>query len=434
MSLELFIQKLEEDIKNHNEKRSLGDNLTKEEREALQDMRQWKDKIIRPYDKGTGFVIDYTESYKNRVKAELSNPLIYSIVENVDDAILQINNRIKAWIDKYPLEMSPQLHEWVINDKAEFGYFYLNYKTHKPEKNYPGRLITSGCGSPTENLSVWIEYHLKPLMSELSHRLEDCSEFLRKLELYNEKRCAQEDPKPIILCTWDIEAMFPNITNEIGLAVCKELLDKRRVLEPTTNCLIDAILITLEENVAQFDNIVVKQIDGTAMGPHHSCSYADIAIDKVIDQVVNSELNPYKQWIDLWERFRDDIIAAWIGSETDLLKFDYWLNQINSRLKFTLKHSYKEVKKIIIESSMYSKSSDSHSYLLPSSCHPSHVCRNIPVGVMKRIKRNCSGREKCLEGFQEYKQHLLNRSYNVDLIDNAIAKADEISRDVLIGK
>ena len=133
-ALELFIQKLEEDIKNHKEKNSLGDNLSKEERDALQDIRQWKDKIVRPYDKGTGFVIDYTESYKSRVKAELSNPLIYSVVENTEDAISQINNRIKDWIDKYPQEMSPELQEWVIDDKAEFGYFYLNYKAHKPEK------------------------------------------------------------------------------------------------------------------------------------------------------------------------------------------------------------------------------------------------------------------------------------------------------------
>ena len=35
-----------------------------------------------------------------------------------------------------------------------------------------------------------------------------------------------------------------------------------------------------------------------------------------------------------------------------------------------------------------SKACDSHAYLMPTSCHPAHICKNIPSGVMKRIKRN----------------------------------------------
>ena len=131
-------------------------------------------------------------------------------------------------------------------------------------------------------------------MKEIPYRLEDTSELLRKLETYNEKRNSEENPKPIILCTWDIESMFPNITNELGLSACRELLEKRTTKEPSTNCLIDAILISLEENIAEFDNIVVTQIYGTTMGRHHSCSYADIAVDKAIDQkVMESSFNPF---------------------------------------------------------------------------------------------------------------------------------------------
>ena len=43
--------------------------------------------------------------------------------------------------------------------------------------------------------------------------------------------------------------------------------------------MIEAIEVTLEENIAQFDGIVIKQCDGTAMGPHHACSYAEIAVN-----------------------------------------------------------------------------------------------------------------------------------------------------------
>ena len=116
--------------------------------------------------------------------------------------------------------------EWFIDKNASFGYiYYMNYKAHKPEKNYPGRYITSGCGSPTERLSSWIEYFLKPLMSKLPYRLEDTSHFLRDLKEFNSRRHEQENPTKVSLASWDIESMYPNIDNEVGLKACLQLLN-----------------------------------------------------------------------------------------------------------------------------------------------------------------------------------------------------------------
>ena len=82
---------------------------------------------------------------------------------------------------------------------------------------------------------------------------------------------------------------------------------------------------------------------------------------------------------------------------------------------------------------MYSKPSDTHAYLMPTSCHPTHVCRNIPKGVMKRVKRNCSEESACNQGYTEYKQHLVDRGYNNFLIDKTIADAEATPREQLIG-
>ena len=308
LALELFLQKVDIEIKNHKEKKNLGDNLSTDERKALQDIRSWSDVIIRPYDKGVGFVIDEVENYKTHIFKELNKSTIYSLVTDIDNAIPNINNRIRDWMVHYHDEISSKFQNWMIDDKAGFGYFYLNYKAHKPEKGYPGRLITSGCGSPTERLSSWCEYHLKPLMTLLPYRLEDTSHFIRKVLIYNEKASTENTPKNIILFSWDIEAMYPNITNDLGLTACKELLNKRDILEPSTDCIIDAIQITLEENIAKFGSTVVKQCDGTAMGPHHACSYADAAADYAVDQkIMSHSLNPLYDKIVDWSRFRDDI-------------------------------------------------------------------------------------------------------------------------------
>ena len=52
---------------------------------------------------------------------------------------------------------------------------------------------------------------------------------------------------------------------------------------------------------------------------------------------------------------------------------------------------------------------------------------------MKRVKRNCSDTEAVLAGYDEYKQYLLARGYNGDLIDCAIDQAEEVPRERLLG-
>ena len=147
-------------------------------------------------------------------------------------------------------------------------------------------------------------------MTLLPYRLEDISHFIRKVLIYNEKASTENIPNNIILCSWGIEAMYPNISNNLGLIACKELLNKRNILEPSTDCIIDAIQITVEENIAKFGSTVVKQFDGTAMGPQHACSYADAAADYAVDQKVMSlSLNPLYDKILDWSRFRYDIFC-----------------------------------------------------------------------------------------------------------------------------
>ena len=85
---------------------------------------------------------------------------------------------------------------------------------------------------------------------------------------------------------------------------------------------------------------------------------------------------------------------------------------------------------------MYSKSSDSHSYLMPTAYHPmhnAHICKNIPKGVTKHIKRNYTRDAECELAFEEYKTYLCARDYSGEIIDEAICQAKEVHREVLLG-
>ena len=51
------------------------------------------------------------------------------------------------------------------NNPPRTPIFYMLPKIHKP--NNPGQPIISGCDSPTANLSVYLDYYLKPIVQTL---------------------------------------------------------------------------------------------------------------------------------------------------------------------------------------------------------------------------------------------------------------------------
>ena len=111
--------------------------------------------------------------------------------------------------------------------------------------------------------------------------LVDTTDFLNLIEHFN--IIFSPIPKHVILVTWDIEAMYPSIhvNNKIGLQACRKILDSREVLKLSTDCLMNAIKITLDNNSSTFNNTHYLQTDGTAMDPKNACSYADVSVSKI---------------------------------------------------------------------------------------------------------------------------------------------------------
>ena len=69
---------------------------------------------------------------------------------------------------------------------------------------------------------------------------------------------------------------------------------------------------------------------------------------------------------------------------------------------------------------LYRKETDRVQYLLPSSCHPSHVFNHIPYSLALRLVRICSNRDSLLQRMDELKEMLISRAYNKNIITAAI--------------
>ena len=78
---------------------------------------------------------------------------------------------------------------------------------------------------------------------------------------------------------------------------------------------------------------------------------------------------------------------------------------------------------------VFSKATDAHLYLLPSSNHPPNTTLNIPYGVGHRLRRICSDNTRFEGRLQEYGTYFLNRGYQEEHIRKEFAKVRGIQRE-----
>jgi len=85
-----------------------------------------------------------------------------------------------------------------------------------------------------------------------------------------------------------------------------------------------------------------------------------------------------------------------------------------------------------IVTDLYRKPTAVAQYLLPSSCHPQHVTKNIPFSLGYRLLRIVSDRDTLLIRLEELKDMLLSRHYHPKVVDNALARVKCIDRDTAL--
>ena len=91
-----------------------------------------------------------------------------------------------------------------------------------------------------------------------------------------------------------------------------------------------------------------------------------------------------------------------------------------------------EPNKVILTTDVYSKSTDTHQYLNPTSCHPKNQVDNIPIGVAERLRRNCSDNVDNDATFKsrlvEYKAYLMKSGHSSDNIDKLFCQKSLVKR------
>ncbi|XP_072014969.1 uncharacterized protein [Amphiura filiformis] len=161
--METYVQVVSSQVNNSaNSSHRTQDNLAHEEHQALKSLRTRTDIIFKPADKGSAVVVMDRQKYIDETMKHLNNHTIYALIDN--DPADSFSQQIQTTLDdKYACdEISDEAHAYLSPTDSKAARFYLLPKIHKPGN--PGRPIVSGNGSPTENISLYVDHFIKPLV------------------------------------------------------------------------------------------------------------------------------------------------------------------------------------------------------------------------------------------------------------------------------
>jgi hypothetical protein len=444
-SMEAYIEQVNQDIlnllKSNIEKHH--PNMTQSERKALESLKENKNIIIKPADKGGAIVVMHKMEYDKEILKMLGDDQFYK------ESSKDLNKSFSEDLETIIQEMKDQN---LINEKeAQFLFqkecitpiLYGLPKVHKMFDQMPSfRPIVSGCGSCMEGVSKFVDFYLKPLAANSASYIKDTTDFLRKIKDLN---ISETD----ILVAADVCSLYTVINHDEGLEACKGALGKRSQTDKKkmpTKILTTLILKILKSNCFSFLGRFFLQICGTAMGTPMAPSYANIFMTAVETKILleyekQTGLKPM-----IWYRFLDDIIFIWPHGEQSLKEFlDYMQefgekNFFKTSLKFTFEYGRKvpfldttvSLEDGQVVTDLFCKKTDAHLYLRNDSCHPKNCLKGLAKGEFLRVKRICSSEENFKKRASELKGFFIKRGFQETELNKALEEVTNQNREDLL--
>ena len=429
----------------------IHDNLTREERTAFKiliEKQANKELIVKPADKGAGVCVlnytDYVNLCENHLQEKTKDGYNYyrkSSECDLAQAREKITNILK--IGLFEDFISNEEYKAMIPTEMGPGRLYLIPKVHKqhpPGELPPGRPIVSGCGSITENISKFVDFHAKALVRKLDTFVQDTPHFLRHIEDINKLGPLPSTAVPISI---DVSALYTSIPQDEGVETFREALDEREDKSVPTEFIIALLERVLKDNIFEFNNQLYLQQHGTAMGTVAAVVFANLYMKKHDILLKKNADNTHKGALNRLLRYIDDYFAIWTGGKESFISFIDTINNQHPSIKFTWEADFDarstnfldtrvSIKNGKIITDLYRKPTDRCQYLLPSSCHPGHITDNVPFSLGLRLLRICSERSTLEMRLQELKNLLISRGYRPNSVDFAIQKVLKTERQTAL--
>jgi len=309
----------------------------------------------------------------------LSDSSIYVKVKKdpTRNIIGSLRKTLTAW--KNSEYISNSTHKFLISSDGLLPRAYGLPKVHKVD--CPFRIIVSSVDSPLYALATFLQKTISSNIPLPQSHIENSFELVKKI-----KNTHIDDEFSLI--SLDVVSLFTNIP--IDLAI-KSVTNRWNFISTSCNIpkdqFLDAVKFVLESTYFSFDNQIYKQNYGTPMGSPLSPIIADIVMQDLEREV----LETFEFEIPFYYRYVDDIVLAVPTSKIDLVFNKF--NSIHERLQFTIEIGKSSINfldiTIIIENkkimfNWYHKPTFSGRYLSYLSQHPLSQKRGTVFGLVDR--------------------------------------------------
>ncbi|CAJ0925426.1 unnamed protein product [Ranitomeya imitator] len=378
-------------------------NLTVEEKRALSTLKDNKQIIIKPADKGGSIVVLDRDYYMHEIRTQLRDVDMYQPIGN--NPTFEISREIKYLVAHYTTTgtIDTKLGEFLVKQHLVTSVFYTLPKIHKHPLRPPGRPIVASTESLLSPLAITLEKILSPLVPRIKSYLKGnlspefggtgFGETTDKLSvsLYGCEQLVHEYKTP-----GGIESVMSFLSSHTNFSsqqhkFCKDLL-----------------------------TLFFIQRKGTAMGSNMAPLYANIFMYRFELSYVYTHLS-FISYVIFWRRYIDDVFLIWTGDVETLSNFHRDLNSSLPGLTFSLSHDPVSMNFLVtrviinefreVETDLFVKSTDRNSLLKYDSCHPHHIKRALPKSHHDRVDRIVSNPEVSYIRHQEINEKFHVRGY-----------------------
>ena len=373
------------------------DNLSRNQRTALNEMKNDQDISYYPYDKGAGLVRMKKDNGIEKIREQIGNTEI--INEDPTDAFARDIRKTLSTLNKKG-RFTPKEYESLYPSDAIPPRMYGTVKAHKPEKDYPMRIVVSTIGTPPYGISAYLVNVIQHTLDKNKSRLKNSRSFV------NEAKSWKISPEEVQV-SYDVVNLYPSVPLKEAIVVMLDILNNDVAeVKKHTKLVISEIKMLMEICLSQcyflWNNEVHKLKDSGPIGLSLMVVMAEGFLQVLEAQAVNDALylQPSIQPLSYY-RYVDDIHSRF-KSFVSADKFLDVLNNQHPKIKYTIdkENAKKELQfldlKVInngtgkYEFDNFRKNAITDVQIKPESSHDPQILRGVFKGFVHRALSVCS--------------------------------------------
>ena len=306
-------------------------------------------------------------------------------------------------------------------DMIRICRLYLLPKIHKEPLSW--REICSSPGWITFLISIFVDIILQPLLKQVPTYIKDSAAYLRET-----RNLKMEEHYAFLQA--DVEALYPSIQIEDGLASLNQTLLKTAIEPQERNLIIRLTKWVLTNNYMEFNNKIYLQTNGTAIGTPLAVTYAGLFMADIETRALN-KIRLYKLPEPIfYKRLMDDLASIHINKTSAQNFIDTLKQVLPDQIKFTYEVSekscvfldliiYKQKTKhgkYKLATNLFQKKVNKYLFIPPFSNHAPHIHEGWITGYIQRLRRNCTRKIDFLLHKHTFFLRLLLRGYDREFL------------------